>query len=266
MDYLHNLSKNVDRHDGSILVINQQVENEIALHAHNKGQLLLVFGGIAYLQTDTANYYIPSRHYIWIPKGQYHRILFKTKDLYIQNIYFVDEADLEHPFYQELGIYPVSPLLYEMLQFTMGWEGDFFVGTWRYEFLLTMKHLLSNENLKRFSLQLPTTEDKKTLDIIQYLRDNIQETIKLPEVAQLFGLSVRSLTRLFQQKLQISFLQYLKMLRIIHSIELMRDSDMNITEIAYSTGYSSLSAFSYVFHQLTNMRPKDFQTMLSLKA
>lgn len=265
MDYLHHISESIDRYNDSIFVMNQQIENEIALHAHEKGQLLLVFGGIAYLQTDTTDYYIPSHHYIWIPKSQSHRILFKTKDLYIQNIYFVDENDLEHPFYNKLGIYPVSPLLHEMLHLTTGWEGDVFSGTWEYELLLTMKHLLSNEKLKRFSIQLPTTTDKKTLEVIQYLRENIHESITLPEVSLFFGLSVRSMTRLFQQKLHVSFLQYLKMLRVIHSIELMRDSDMNITEIAYSTGYSSLAAFSYVFHQLTNIRPKDFQTMLSLK-
>lgn len=266
MNYLNYLSENIDSLDASIFVMNQQIENEIPLHSHERGQLLLVFGGIAYLQTDTTNYYIPSHHYIWIPKLQPHRILFNTKDLHIQNIYFVDENDLEHPFYQKLGIYPVSPLLHEMLHFTIGWDGNAFPGTWKYELLLTMKHLLSNENLKRFSIQLPTTTDKKTLEIIQYLRDNIHESMTLPEVSLFFGLSVRSMTRLFQQKLHISFIQYLKMLRVICSMELMRDSNMNITEIAYSIGYSSLSAFSNVFHQLTNMRPKDFQTMVSLKA
>lgn len=262
MNYLEHLSENIDRHRDSVFIMNQQIECEIPLHQHDKGQLLLVFGGIAYLQTDTTDYYIPSHYYIWIPKQQPHRILFNTKDLYIQNIYFVDEDDTANPFYNQLGIYPVSPLLHEMLRFAKGWEGMFFSGTWEYELLLTMKHLLPNEKLKQFSIQLPMTSDRKMQEILHYLREHIQDAITLPEVSRKFGLSVRSMTRLFQQKLHVSFLQYLKMLRVIHAIELMKDTDMNITEIAYSSGYSSLSAFSYVFEQLVNMRPRDFRAMI----
>ncbi|MGL4779579.1 MAG: AraC family transcriptional regulator [Bacteroidales bacterium] len=265
MDYITNLSKNIDSHKDSIVILRQQIDCEAPLHEHDKGQLLLVFGGIAYLQTDTTNYYIPSNYYIWIPKSQSHRILFNAKDLNILNIYFTDEMDLSHPFYNTLGIYPVSSLLHEILNYTKEWNGHIFPETWEYELLLTMKHLLPNEKLKRFTLQLPMTKDKKMIEITHYLHSNIHEPLTLPHVAQIFGLSVRSMTRLFQQKLHISFLQYLKMLRVIHSIELMKNTEMNITEIAYNCGYSGISAFSYVFQQLTGNRPKDFQMMLSSK-
>lgn len=265
MNFLHYLSESVDKYPNSIFVIKQHIDQELALHSHEKGQLLLVFGGIAYLQTEEIDYYIPSHHYIWIPKLQPHRILFNSKDLYIQNIYFSDEHDLENSFYDTLGIYPVSPLLHEILNFSVNWQGDIFPASWEYELLLTMKHLLPKEKLKRFSIQLPTTTNKKLIEITQYLRNNLHEPLTLPFVAQHFGFSVRSMTRLFQSSLYISFLQYLKMLRIIRSLELMKDSDMTITEITYSVGYSSVSAFSNVFFQLTNTRPKDFKMMLTSK-
>ena len=72
-------------------------------------------------------------------------------------------------------------------------------------------------------------------------------------------MSVRSLTRLFQTKLHITFVQYLKMLRIIRAMELIKDTDLNMTQIAYAIGYSNIAAFSNNFQQLTNMRPTEFR-------
>ncbi|WP_293307619.1 helix-turn-helix transcriptional regulator, partial [Pedobacter sp. UBA5917] len=228
-------------------------------HRHDKGQLLLVFGGIAYLRTREKDYYIPSNHYIWIPKAYFHNLMFNTQDLQIINIYFPDKNAAK--FYEELGIYPVSKLLSEMLSFTAKWHGEYFAGSWEFEFLNTLKNLLAREDLKKFSIQLPTTDDQRLNDITTDLRSRLSEPLMLEDIAKKFGYSVRSLTRLFQLQLHISFIQYIKMLRVIRAMELMKDTDLNVTQIAYEVGYSSISAFSNTFSQLTNMRPTDFKMM-----
>ncbi|WP_104382628.1 AraC family transcriptional regulator [Sphingobacterium sp. HMA12] len=258
MEVLSQLINIVDQNPESILVMRQQTEQRLPAHQHDKAQLLLVYGGIAYLQTDTKDFYIPSNHYIWIPKNYPHNLMFNTQDLYIINIYFPDEkAD---SFYDELGIYPVSKLLAEMLSFSEKWQGDYFKRSWEFEFLTTLKGVLSKENLKKFSIQLPTTDDKRLNAIIDGFRNRLNENLSLDSIAQQSGMSVRSLTRLFQTKLHITFVQYLKMLRIIRAMELINDTDLNMTEIAYEIGYSNISAFSNNFQQLTNMRPTEFKT------
>jgi len=258
MEILSQLINIVDQNPESILVMRQQTEQRLPAHQHDKAQLLLVYGGIAYLQTDTKDFYIPSNHYIWIPKNYRHNLMFNTQDLYIINIYFPDEkAD---SFYDELGIYPVSKLLAEMLSFSEKWQGDYFKGSWEFEFLSTLKGVLSKENLKKFSIQLPTTDNQKLNAIIDSFRNRLNENLSLDSIAQQSGMSVRSLTRLFQTKLHITFVQYLKMLRIIRAMELIKDTDLNMTEIAYEIGYSNISAFSNNFQQLTNMRPTEFKT------
>jgi AraC-like DNA-binding protein len=184
--------------------------------------------------------------------------MFNTQDLYIINIYFPEEkAD---SFYDELGIYPVSKLLAEMLSFSEKWQGDYYKGSWEFEFLTTLKGVLSKENLKKFSIQLPTTYDQRLNTIIDGFRNRLNENLSLENIAQQSGMSVRSLTRLFQTKLHITFVQYLKMLRVIRAMELIKDTDLNMTEVAYEIGYSNISAFSNNFHQLTNMRPTEFKT------
>lgn len=259
MKILNQLINIVDQNPESILVMRQQTEQRLPSHRHDKAQLLLVYGGIAYLQTDEKDFYIPSNHYIWIPKNYPHNLMFNTQDLYIINIYF--PLKRVKGFYDELGIYPVSKLLSEMLSFSEKWQGDYYKGSWEFEFLSTLKNLLSKENLKKFSIQLPTTNDQRLNTIIDDLRNRLNESLTLEDTAKISGMSVRSLTRLFQTKLSITFVQYLKMLRIIRAMELIKGTDLNMTEIAYEIGYSNISAFSNNFQQLTNMRPTQFREM-----
>jgi len=262
MDLLKKFEREIDLDKDAIYIMKEQLEHRFPAHKHNKSQLLLVSGGIAYLKTLEKEYYIPSQHYVWIPKGMMHNVKFNTGELTILNIYFRDEPTSEHQLYNELGIYPVSSLLREMINFSENWQGLILPGSWEYEFLTTMKHLLAHSPGKRFSILLPTTEEKRLLEITTYLHEHLQEPLTLPLIALQFGLSVRNLTRLFQQHLNISFLQYLKMLRMIKAMELLMGSEKNISEVAYEVGYSSIAAFSNTFQQLVNMRPSEFQKIM----
>ncbi|WP_345988769.1 AraC family transcriptional regulator [Chryseobacterium sp. Chry.R1] len=262
MKTIKEVREKVDAHPASILMIRQQWEQRLPMHRHQKGQLLLVIGGMAKLRTKEKDLYIPRSHYIWMPKMYSHNLMFNSKDLDIINIYFPEEEKFNHPFYDDLGIYPVSNLLSELLNFGKDWNGDFFPDSWEYEFLLTMKHLLPKENLKKFSIQLPTTNDERLTAIIKFVRNNLENPLTLEEVGGKFGFSVRSLTRIFTNKLGISFIQYVKMVRIIRAMELLKDTTLSMSEIAYEIGYSNISAFSNTFQQLTNMRPTEFKSML----
>ncbi|WP_343643301.1 hypothetical protein [Chryseobacterium sp.] len=44
------------------------------------------------------------------------------------------------------------------------------------------------------------------------------------------------------------------MLKIFRPMELIKDTDLNMTEITYEIGYSHIADFSNNFYQLTNMR------------
>jgi AraC-like DNA-binding protein len=263
MNLLKKFEEEIDLHQDAIYIMKEQLEHRFPAHKHNKGQLLLVSGGIAYLKTLEKEYYIPSQHYVWIPKGMVHNVKFNTGELTILNIYFADEPSQAHQLYEELGIYPVSSLLREMISFSENWQGLIFPGSWEYEFLSTMKHLLAHSPGKKFSILLPTTEEKRLQEITTYLHERLQEPLTLPLVALQFSISVRNLTRLFQQYLNISFLQYLKMLRMIKAMELLMGTEKNISEVAYQVGYSSIAAFSNTFQQLVNMRPSDFQKVMT---
>ncbi|MBC9933180.1 AraC family transcriptional regulator [Chitinophaga qingshengii] len=261
MNEFKKFRKEIDSNPVSIYVLNEPLENRFPMHRHDKSQILLVEGGIAYLNTHDKQYYIPARHYVWIPPGVDHNIKFNSSSLVIHNIYFMDEDDARHPFYGRLSIYPVTGLVNEILQYSASWRGNILPGNWRYELLTTLKHILPHTSRQPFSILLPTTDDSRIQDILRYLHENVSEPLMLPDVAVRFGYSVRNLTRLFKQTLNTSFLQYVKMLKMIRAMELLLQTEMNVSEVAYEVGYSGITAFSNTFQQMINMRPSDFRLL-----
>ncbi|MDJ1468908.1 AraC family transcriptional regulator [Cytophagaceae bacterium DM2B3-1] len=258
--YYQRLFQAVEQHPESIYVLHEKLEYNFPIHKHDKGQLSYVEGGMAYLYTKEATYFLPARHYAWIPAGVEHRLFHSSPSQIDRNIYFVNQNDLEHPFFGKLGIYPVTNLLLEMILFTEAWTGNLIPEGFPYQFLITLKLVLPEVSRHPLPLSLPTTESKRLDPIIQYIHKNLSESLTLSLVADQFGYSVRSLSRLFQQNLSVSFLQYLKLCRMIKAMVYLLETDKRISEIAYQTGYNSLSAFSNTFYELVHMRPMDFRS------
>jgi transcriptional regulator GlxA family with amidase domain len=45
---------------------------------------------------------------------------------------------------------------------------------------------------------------------------------------------------------------------MVRAVEMMLQTSLTLSEIAYETGYQSISAFSNTFYQLTKTRPSQF--------
>lgn len=254
-------SNAIDRVPEAVYVLHERQEQRFPFHKHRKGQLTYIEGGLAYLNTTDKAYFLPARHYIWIPPQMDHYVQHSNPALIVRNIYFPDEADLTHPFFSHLGIYPVSNLLLEMIVFTQEWKGDVLPDGTHFQFLQTLKHILPEVSRHPLPIVLPVTDNERLLPLIHYLHQHLSDPLQLPDVAQQFGFSVRSLSRLFQKTMNISFIQYLKLCRIIRGMEELLQTDKSVSEIAYDVGYTSLSTFSNTFYQLVNQRPGEFRAM-----
>jgi len=250
--------KVIDSKPKSIFIVHEKLERSLPVHSHTKGQLTYVEGGIAYIFTDDKTYIIPARHYVWIPSGLEHYLNVRNAATITHNLYFYTANDHTDIFYQKLGIYPVSNLLFEMLVFAENWTGTVEKKDPGYHFLAAIKDILPQLSTKSFPIALPTTSNTRLRPIVLYLSQNFAQPLTLENLASRFGMGERTLSRLFQSTMSISFLQYLKLLRTVKAIELIMYSDKTTTEIAYLTGYNSLAAFSKAFFQLTNIRPSDF--------
>lgn len=261
MSILENLVGAVNRKHEVFYVLHSKLEETLPIHSHDKHQMCYVEGGVAFLNTPDKSYFLPARHFLWIPAGIPHNIISRTSAKMVYNFYFPASLFPEdHHVREREGIYPVTNLLMEMIYYTESWRGEIGADkTSAYEFLVAMKNVILDVTDAPLPIALPTTKNEDLRDILKYIHHNIHQPLSLEQVASQFGYSSRTLSRLFQKNIDTSFLQYVKLTRIIRSMEELLQTNLSITEIAYNAGYNSLSAFSYTFQQIVHKSPAEFR-------
>lgn len=244
----------------AVFVMHEKSEKLIPLHSHIKGQLSYVEGGIAYITIDYKTYVVPARHYFWIPAGVPHILRIGYSATVLRSLYFYAHDDNENAFYSKLGIYPASELLIQMINHTEIWDGrNVSRKEKNFEFLVALKNILPTLDNQALPIILPTSDDERLVRILRYLEKNLDEPHSLKSISTKFNFSERSMSRLFQTNLHISFLQYLKTLRIIKALEMILKTKKPISEIAYAVGYETLGSFSNTFYAFTHSRPSDLR-------
>ena len=93
--------------------------------------------------------------------------------------------------------------------------------------------------------------------MIDYIKNNYEEKISISDLSKELAYSESMLNRKFKKEVHITFNEYLNRYRINKAIDLLKNSDYNITEIAYMCGYSSAKYFARVFKKYLGMSPSD---------
>lgn len=250
----------VNQFPKTFFVYHTKIEHRLSLHSHTKHQITYVEGGVAYLKTSEKSYFLPARHFIFIPAGMEHFLELKTSVSIVRNIYIPLDVLYKNVFFSKMGIYPVTNLILEMILFTENWNENITVKEkFKHQFLQTLGNVIAEKSENPLPVILPTTTNERLSPILKYIHYNIDQPLLLNEVAKLFGFSGRSLSRLFRLTLDISFLQYVKLTRIIKSMEKLLQTEMSISQIAYASGYNSVATFSNTFFNIAKIRPVDFR-------
>lgn len=234
-------------------------ETFIESHHHDKGQFLYTEGGVVHVKTKNRIYFLPARHYMWIPPGLQHAIYPSSPKVIMRNLYFPVPTNAGRFYYKE-GIYPINNLLMELLLHTKQWNGDI-VKSQRNKFTIALafKALLEQTVSRSLHIELPQAKDHRLISIIKYLTDHIHQEHLLPELASRFSMTDKSLYRLFKKDVGMSFIKYYTQLRIFKSLEYLMNSDYTISEIANMIGYISLPTFSNTFNKVMGKRPSEYR-------
>ena len=93
-------------------------------------------------------------------------------------------------------------------------------------------------------------------DISDYLNTHFTEELSLPQLANALGYSKYHISHIFKEKFGCSYNDYLKRLRAEHAMGLLTHSGMTVTEICFSSGFSSLRSFYRAFHEVYGVAPR----------
>lgn len=128
-----------------------------------------------------------------------------------------------------------------------------------HELKRSYESLLLNEDQQR------SHHDEEIIKVQEWLEQNYQKDVVVGDVAKKFKLSVRSLNRRFRLATNSSPLQYLQNTRIEHAKELLKQSNLAISEVADMVGYQDASYFTSLFKKASAITPMEYRNLVRNK-
>jgi AraC-like DNA-binding protein len=96
----------------------------------------------------------------------------------------------------------------------------------------------------------------------QFIQDHQTDDLSLAEVARAVNTSTFYFCKLFKKATGLNFNEYLSQLRIEKAKNLLLNPNLRVSEIAYETGFQTLTHFNRVFKQITNQSPSSYRKQL----
>lgn len=115
--------------------------------------------------------------------------------------------------------------------------------------------LLSRPN---YANSINRTDSERLEKITNYTMKNYAKEIEIEEIAALANLTTPSFCRFFKSKTNKTYTQFLNEIRILNARRLLINTNMNIKEICYETGYNNISHFNRQFKLLTGTSAKEY--------
>jgi AraC family transcriptional regulator len=98
-------------------------------------------------------------------------------------------------------------------------------------------------------------------DVMQYIREHINEPLNREMLAAVAGFSVPHFHRVFTAHVGESAASYVRRLRLERAGRKLRMGAVNITEVALAAGYDTHAAFSKAFKQQFGRSPREFRQL-----
>lgn len=222
-------------------------------HAHRWNQFVYATAGTLVVMVEKSRYVITPEQAIWVPTGVQHT----TGALHgaeFRNLYVADAPDLGMP--GTCAVLAVSPLLraliVELADIGGRSEGADYIGR---------VHALLLDQLRRLPVQdfqLPWPTSPMLRKLCEAVYANPADLRGAEEWGAVLGASARTLARRFEKELGLGLREWRHRLRLFRAVEWL-GAGRAVTDIALELGYSSPSAFTYMFRQEMGCSPTEYR-------
>ena len=125
-------------------------------------------------------------------------------------------------------------------------------------FFRTLAQLVSETLDHEAPLSLPTSENPIVAAAMAYTKEHL-DSITAQEVSRSVSVSERTLRRLFQDTLGLSWRTYLLHARMLRAMALLAAPGQSVQETATAVGFDSLSSFTRAFTQFSGETPSTYR-------
>ena len=96
-------------------------------------------------------------------------------------------------------------------------------------------------------------------NVIGYIKLKYSEPIKIEHIALACGLNRSYLTRLFKEATGYTLQEYLLTYRMKMALQMLKEGDKSIQDIAFSVGYTDTFTFSKAFKRHFGKSPSNYR-------
>lgn len=120
------------------------------------------------------------------------------------------------------------------------------------EVLTQKKYEIRSKNLERFN------------KILKYIEDNYAEKLAIDNLARNANMSTSNFCHLFKKMTCKTLIEYVNNLRINNAENLLRNTDMNISEVAMVVGFNDINYFSRIFKKYKKIAPNTLKNTMKM--
>jgi len=240
--------------DKPVLPYWKQVTNAMCSipHSHPRGQFIFSSRGVTRVVTGEGIFLIPPSQAFWCPPNVTHEVVFSGA-VDIANL-FIDPAwGYSLPLNPQ--IFNVSSLVSSLVKRAIEMGCDYKTNGKEYRLMLVLLDEISA--LEKSLLALPWSNRDKLNDILCLLVKDPCNIDTIEQWAESIYVSPRTLARMFQKELGMTFTEWRMRIKLFHAIEQLHDGK-SVTYIALELGYSTPSAFIAAFRKIMGKSPLEY--------
>lgn len=117
-----------------------------------------------------------------------------------------------------------------------------------------------------FMVGATSHHDEDIVTVQEWIMANWHQNPSLTDMAKQVGMSLRTFTRRFRQSVGETPLNYLQEVKVSKCQELLRDTNLSVSEVAEQAGYKDLGYFSRLFKKATGVTPVQYRRMVRGKS
>jgi AraC-like DNA-binding protein len=228
-----------------------QTAEHLLPHTHPFGQLTHTRDGVIRVTAAGSSWIVPPSRAVWIAPGVVHAVTV-LQPTRLRPVRILAERT---PFPgEDCRVLEVSTLLRELIRALEQLPPA--QASHRATLLseLMLDELAASPALP---MRVPLPRDKRLTTLCERLLDEPGATLTLADWARQAGASERTLARLFERELGMSFGQWRQQVRLAHAAPLIARG-MPLARVAEELGYTSQSAFSHMFRKTFGCSPSAF--------
>jgi AraC-like DNA-binding protein/mannose-6-phosphate isomerase-like protein (cupin superfamily) len=222
---------------------------EIAPHRHERDQLIYAVSGLMRVRSEDEAWIVPPDRAVYLPAGITHSISMRG-EVEMRTLYIASHAGPRLP--PHATVLAVSPLLRELVLALVD-EPVLYDRAGRGGAIVSL--IISEiARAPRLPLVIPMPRDARLRRVCTQLLTDPSDRRTLDGWAERSGASARTLARLFESELHLTFTEWRQRVRFHNALEAIA-RNVPIERIARDNGYNSPSAFAAAFRTIMGHAP-----------